>query len=309
MNIGTVRCKIAFFVLIAATISVTGVADTFFLNGEVAVHGTLLRSDDKFHYIDIGGRQQRIPKKSIKHIEKNDKTGAFDLEAAKKRVERKQQRLTEETGLTHEERIEIDRLIFTLKADNAADANQARRTLTTMCAEEKVYVYIAKLVEDVNFEPFLTKVLLVVLTEADAVRAIPLLQTFATYVDGDVRAQCLELLGVHRHVSSLTLMMRGMLDHVPVVRLAGASALAAIGAKEATPLLLKNFNHPDLRVENYAHEALAVIWKAELGDAEPFKTLDEWQNFWNEQSPAVLKTVDIEGLEPLVEPGTHYQQC
>lgn len=304
-----VHLKIALFVLIAATMSLTGVADTFFLNGEVAVHGTLLRSDDKFHYIDIGGRQKRIPKKSIKHIEKNDKTGALDLEAARKRVERKQQQLTEETGLTHEERIEIERLIFTLRADNAAEANQAKRTLTGMCAAEKVYRYIAGLVEDVNFDPFLTRVLLVVLTDADAALTIPLLQTFATYVDEGVRAECLELLGIHRHVSSLTLMMRGMLDHQPVVRLAGASALAAIGAKEATPLLLKNFNHPDLRVENYTREALGIIWKAELGDTEPFKTLEEWQNFWNEQSPAVLKTVDIEGLEPLVEPGVSYSQC
>jgi hypothetical protein len=282
-------------------------ADTFYLNGEVAVHGKLVRTDDKFYYIEIGGRPRRIPKQSISLVEQNEKDGSFDLEEAKKQAELRQQQITEETGLTQEQRDEIDKLIRELNSENGAEVGNAHRTLVEMCKNENVYRYIFTLVP--SEAPHFIKKLVVILTEVDPVKVKPLLVEFATHAEQETRAQCIELLGVIRDASSLILMMRGMLDHEPVVRLAACSALTAIGAKEATPLLLSNFDHADLRVENYAREALAVMWKAELGDKEPFKTLEEWQKFWAEQSPSVPKTVDLETLEPLVPPGTSYSPC
>ena len=291
----------------ALILSLPGVADTFLLNGEVTVHGKLLRSDDKFHYIDIGGRQKRLPKKSVKLVEKNDKDGSFDLQAAKKRAEERQQQITEETGLAKEQRDEIARLILTLNSDDSLKKGDARRKLAEMCQDAKVYTYIANQVP--SEAPHFMVELLAILAQADPVRTQPLLQEFATYMEQNVRAECLELLGLMRDAPSLTLMMRGMLDHESVVILAACSALTALGAKEATPLLLDKFNHADLRVQNFAREALAILWKTELGDKKPFETLGDWQQFWNEQSASVQKTVNLETLEPLVPPGTYYSQC
>lgn len=303
------KSQLAFMTLalLALTASLPGMADTFFMNGDVPINGKLLRTDDKFYYIDIGGRPKQLPKKSITRVEENDKTGAFDLKAARERAARREQQITERTGLTKEQRDEISSLILALSSDDKVEVGNARRKLAEMCQEENVYAYIAEMVP--SEAPHFIVELIRILTQVDPVRAKPLLLEFATYKEQNTRAQCLELLGLIRDTSSLTLMMRGMLDHEPVVRLAACTALTAIGAKEATPLLLDNFNHNDLRVQNFAHEALAVIWKAELGDKESFKTLEEWQGFWNAQSPAIVKTVNIEGLEPLVPPGTQYSQC
>jgi len=301
--------KLAFLAiaLAALTVSLPGMADTFFLSGDVPVHGKLLRTDDNYYHISIGDRTKRIPKKSVKRIEENEKTGAFDLKAAKEKAAKRQQELTEETGLTKEQRDAIENIILKLNSDDASVVGKARRDLTEMCKEEKVYIYISNMVPTQS--PVFIRELLVVLTNADSARTQPLLQQFTTYEDEFTRAKCLELLGVMRDSSSLSLMMRGMLDHEPVVRLAACTALTAIGAKEATPLLLDNFNQADLRIQNFAREALPLIWKAELGETEPFKTLEEWKTFWDAQSPSIVKTVNIEGLEPLVPPGTRYSPC
>lgn len=288
-------------------LSTSVIADTFLLNGEVPVHGKLLRSDDKFHYVDIGGRKTRLPKKSVKAIEKNDKDGSFDLKAAKERAAKRQQQITEETGLTKEQRDKIARLILALNSDDGLEKGNARRALIEMCQDEKVYAYIAKSVS--SEAPHFMIPLLVTLTQANSTKAKPLLQEFATYVEQNVRAECLELLGLIQDTSSLRLVMRGMLDHESVVILAACSAITALGAKEATPLLLDKFNHSDLRVETFVREALAVLWKTELDDRDPFDTLGDWNQFWNEQSASVPKTVNLETLEPLVPPGTYYSQC
>ena len=291
----------------ALTLGLPGVADTFLLNGEVPVHGKLLRSDDKFHYIDIGGRQKRLPKKSVKLLEKNDKDGSFDIEAARERAAKRQQQITEETGLTKAQRDEIARLILALNSEDGLERGDARRKLIEMCEDAKVYTYLAKQVPTEG--PQFMLELIAILTQVDPVRANPLLKEFATYEEQNVRAECVELLGLIRDSSSLSLIMRGMLDQQPVVILAACTALTALGAKEATPLLLDKFNHTDLRVQNFAREALAVLWKTELGDREPFEALGDWNQFWNEQSASVSKTVNIETLEPLVPPGTHYSKC
>ncbi len=306
-TLNTAKSMTCVLMLAVLLFSVSGVADTFFLRSGVPVHGRLVRTDETHYYVQSGEREIRLLRTDVARIEENDNDGTLDRDAIEQRLEERERELYERTGLTREERDAIQELVRLLDDNDPVTSGDARRKLTAMAEDARVFGYIESLLPAIL--PVYLPTLLRVLAQADSAKALVVMRDYVSYPEQNTRASAVELLGVLRDESALPLMMRGLLDHEPVVRLAACTALAAIGAKEATPLLLANYNHPDLRVESYVREALSIIWNIDDAEEQGLTSKEDWEALWNENSLDVIITVDTSTLEPLVEPGTRFHPC
>ncbi len=299
---------IRFFFITAsiALLTMTVWSDTLYMRSGVQVHGVVLREEGNRLVVRTGGRVVRLPRDSVMKIEENNKDGSFDQEAARKALEEREKQLLEETGLTREQRQEIDALIRHLADPDPVVQGDARRRLTTMAAEKEVFEYIQNQIS--SWLPVHIAHILDILASAGGMHAGDTLLEHATHPDPTVRGMSIELLGIIQHKNALETMLRGLLDHEPTVRMAACAALAAIGAREATPLLIDNLQYADPGVNNYAGEALAVIWK-DNDTATTLKTAEEWLQFWNAHQESVPRTIDLESLKPLVDEHARFEYC
>lgn len=292
-------CCCAFF-------SLQSWSDTLHLRTGVQVHGVVLGEEGNRLVVRTGDRIVRIPRDSVLRIDENDKDGSFDRRAAQKALEAREQELFEQTGLTREQREEIRVLIRRLDDSDPVVRGEARRTLTVKAGDLPVFTYITEMLPSIL--PVYVPSALEVLVDAGGMRARDALYAHVTHLDYNVRGAALELLGVIGDEGAVETMMRGLLDHAPPVRMAACSGLAAVRAREATPLLIENLEHADLRVQNYVREALTVLWS----DGETvvaFDSAEEWRQFWNENRESVPATIDIESLEPLVDEHARFEYC
>ena len=281
-------------------------SDTLYLRSGVQVHGVVLNEEGNRLVVRTGDRIVRISSSSVVKIEENDRDGAFDHEAARKALEEREKQLLEETGLTREQRQEIDALIRHLADPDPVVQGDARRSLTTMAAAPEIFEYLKNQLP--SWLPVHIAQLLDVVASAGGMRAGDTLLEYAMHPDPAVRGVSVELLGVIQHRNALEIMLRGLLDHEPVVRMAACAALAAIGAREATPMLIDNLRHANPGVNNYAAEALVVIW-GDNESAAALKTAEEWLQFWHAHQESVPRTVDLESLEPLVDKDARFHYC
>src|SRR5690606_1229603 len=97
--------------------------------------------------------------------------------------------------------------------------------------------------------------------------------------------------------SAIDLIARGLVDHQHPVKIAASYALAALGAKQATPALIELLPHADQRVSNAARESLLILWAEETGDTRP-ATVAEWKALWDRQTTTETP-FDLAKLEPL----------
>jgi HEAT repeat protein len=130
------------------------------------------------------------------------------------------------------------------------------------------------------------------------------LKETASSTSETARAASLRCLGELRDRSSLELMKGGMADEFPEVRIAAAHGIGALGAREATPVLLNALKAGDLRVQNAARTALSSLW-TELGQPPlSFPQDSGWQEFWKAKAADTPGAWDANAIEPLVPPGT-----
>ncbi len=281
-------------------------ADTIHMQSGVKFDGVVLREEGDRLVVQVDKRTVRVQKNEVATVEKNDKDGSFNREAAKQAAAERDRQITEETGLTAEERRAIDEHLRALTDPDPVVRGEAKRALLAMASEKNLFPYLEKML--VSMLPWSVPAVLSILAEVDPTAAQPIIRSFTTATEENARAAAVELLGITLDKASLSLMMRGLLDHTVVVRLAACTALAAIGAKEATPMLIDNLSHADLSVKKYAHEALSAIW-SEGETKVAFDAVEEWNTFWEGQRANTPGTVDIQSLEPLVPPDTKFEYC
>lgn len=280
--------------------------DTLYLRSGIQIHGIVQHKEGEHLVVRIGDRIVRIPSDSVLRIEENDNDGSFDREAAERAVENREQELLAETGLTREQRERLNMLIRRLDASDPATRGEARRELIQQVENPKVFAYIRNRLPAIlpNYLPGIFEVLAAV----NPLEAQEIIREYTTHPNYVVRGSAIELLGVIHDKGSLELILRGLLDHTYLVRMSACAALATIGVHEATPLLIDNLEHADLRVGNYAHQALMIIWEQDEQAAE-LKTPHEWREFWDLRRDSVPITVDLETLEPLVAEDADFDYC
>lgn len=90
------------------------------------------------------------------------------------------------------------------------------------------------------------------------------------------------------------------------VRAASCHALAFIGARSATPLLIANLDHANPRVQNASREALSRLWGAEERPVA-FDTAGEWARFWQDNKSGVQGALMPGEVRPLVKEGARFE--
>lgn len=281
-------------------------ADTIMMKSGVQIEGIVRHEADGILEVQIGERTMRLRSNEVHEIEKNDRDGSLDLEALQEEADRQDKALTEQTGLDRAQRELVLQHIGLLTDPDSAKSSAARRALIAMGAEADLFPFIEFVLP--SYLPNTVLILLKILAELDPVKIQPIALKCAFFSEEHVRGLALELLASPGSADALELAMRGMLDHTDTVKSSACKALAILKAKEATPLLLRIFNHKDLRVQNNARQTLASIWQGEADKTAP-DTLEAWESFWSDQETGVPKSIDLETLEPLVAPGTHFPGC
>ena len=274
-------------------------ADTVYLKNGVRFDGvvTPVPEQQGLYKVKAGTRQLFYRESEIDHIEKNTRTGILDKKALLARWEERNKKLTEETGLTAEQRRLVRGLMFELKSDDVSKRIAVRDRLKALQEEFDAYGYLASLYEELS--PLLAPNVLRVLTQVDPKRSIPLLQESAQSNYFGVRAIAIEMLGQLRHKESIPLVVRGLADFSRPVQISAAYALANMGVRQSTPALISLLTHADLRVSGASREALAALWREQLGDKR-LKTVSEWEAFWKSQtlSETPIQLAQLKPLSP-----------
>ncbi len=279
-------------------------ADTVYLNTGVRFDAEVTERSDGTYLVQTGDRKSIYRQSDIKAIEKNDKTGRFDKEAAMARWAAKDAKLTEETGLNAEQRRAVKKLVGALQTSSTSERKATRDKLVAMQVEVDIFPYLEYLQPGLSHR--LSPWVLEAMFYVDTVRVLKPLRENTQHSYFGTRAKAIELLGRMRNAESQALIVRGLVDETTDVRIQAAYSLANIGAKAATPVLIECLKNPDLKVSNAGREALTELWKAEIGENRP-RTVDEWTEVWNAHSAAVQGAFELARLEPLILPEEEFE--
>lgn len=269
-------------VLAAALVAATAGADTVYLKNGVEFDGVVTPVPDnpELFKVTAGERSLIYRAEEIDRVEKNEKTGKLSKEEILARWEEQNRLLTEETGLTAEQRSLVMGLMFELKTDNVSKRVAVREKLTGLQKEFDAYSFLSNQLPGVSI--LIAPNLLEALAYMDSSRALELLQGAAQNNYFGTRVMAIELLGRLGHTGSKDLIVRGLADHKQEVQISAIYVLAGMGAREVTPALISLLPSPDERVANASREALQALWANLLPDPKP-GSVDEWTAFWNAQ--------------------------
>ena len=272
-------------------------AGTVYLNTGVRIDAVVTERPDGLYTVKAGAKTLTMRPGEIKRIEKNEKTGAFDKEAALARWAVRDAELTQLTGLTADQRRQVKALMFKLQTSSVAERTAARDTLVAMQQEMDVFPYLAWQFPQLSHR--LAPWVLEAMFYVDVTRVLKYLREGAVHPYAGTRARAIELMGRFGDRDSAPLIARGLLDHDMDVRIQAAYALARIGAKKATPALIETLKHPDLRVSNSGREALTALWSGAIGDEKP-RTVSEFTAIWEANKGGVGSPLQLAKLEPLI---------
>lgn len=283
--------------LAVALLAASAGADTVYLKNGVEFDGVVTPIPDNPDLVKVtaGDRSLTYRAEEIDRVEKNDKTGKVSKEEILARWEEQNRLLTEETGLTAEQRSLVMGLMFELKTDNVSKRVAVREKLIGLQKEFDAYSFLAKQLPGVSI--LIAPNLLEALAYMDSSRALELLQGAALNNYFGTRVMAIELLGRLGHAGSKDLIVRGLADHKQEVQISAVYVLAGMGAREVTPALISLLPSPDERVSNASREALQALWANALTDPKP-GTVDEWTAFWNaqEKSGTPVQLADLASL-------------
>ncbi len=289
--------KIVVAIALALLTLISVHADTVYLKNGVRFDGTVTPVPDQqgLYKVKAGNRQLFYRETEIDRVEKNDRTGHLDRKALLARWEERNKKLTEETGLTAEQRRLVRGLMFELKTEDASKRMAVRDQLKALQVEFDAWGYIASLYAELS--PLLAPNVLRVLTQVDSKRSLPLLQESAQSNYFGTRAIAIEMLGRLGHKESTPIIARGLADFSQPVQISAAYALASMGVRRSTPALIGLLSHADLRVSGASRESLAALWEEKLGEKR-LTSVSEWEAFWKNQTPEGTP-IQLGQLEPL----------
>jgi len=272
-------------------------ADTIYLNNGVRFDGVVRERPDGNYLVDAGGRKIIYRAAEVARIEQNNRTGAFDKEAARRRWAERDAELTELTGLTTDQRRRVEALMFELRTPHPGDRQRIRERLAAMQAEVDIVPFLAMRLRELShrFSPWVLETIVIL----DPRRSRDYAREYMTHTHAGTRATAIELAGRLGDAESAGAMARGLVDHAAEVRIAAAYALAAVKARNASPALLQLLEDPDMKVINAARSALKLLYQDET-EGRSLLTLEEWRGFYDSLTPRPEGTFALEGLEPLI---------
>ena len=210
--------------------------------------------------------------------------------------------LVEKTGLEAPQRAATDELLHHLFLGDETVSQNAKHALLEMAKKDSPYRYLLMRLPEIV--PNKLAPLLELLFEMNPEGMRETLKQTATSTSETARAACLRCLATLRDKSTLELMKSGMADEDPDVRIAAAHGIDALGAREATPVLLKALRGQDLRVQNASRDALSSLWTEPGQPPLSFLQNAGWDEFWKSKAAGVPGAWDPDKIEPLVPPGT-----
>lgn len=291
---------------VACIVAGTGAAaaDTVWLHTGVKFDGVVTERPDGSYQVRAGERLMVFRKDEIAQVERNDRTGALDLDAVRARWAERDAELTAKTGLNAEQRRMVEAALWDLQNDEDGTRIRARNDLLRMHGQFDVFKYLAFQFPQVSHR--LSPHVLETLVLLDAGRGRGVAREAITHVYQGTRAMAIELLARLNDTEYAPEIARGLVDHSLDVRIAAAYTLGALGAKAATPVLIGSLTHPDLRVNNAARDALNTLWRAETG-GERLVTPDEWEKVWSANAARVGTRLASADLKPLIDPELEFQ--
>ncbi len=290
--------KMTCFLAMSVMASVSG-ADTIYLKNGVFFDGIITVQADGTYRVQAGPRTLIYRESEIDRIEKNDRTGRPDKEAMKARWLERDNELTRLTGLSTEQRKQVDALLSKLVRAEGGDIVSIRERFVALQSEMDVFRYLEFLLQDMSY--ILMPRVLEIICYLDAGRAPKILRVAAEHPYYGTREKALEWLGRLQDRASIPLIARGLLDGMPEVRIAAAYALANSGGIEATPVLIESLKHFDMRVANASREALDALWQSKYGTQKP-RTVDEWKEFWAAHANSIAAApIFPDNLKPLID--------
>lgn len=277
-------------------------ADTLYLKDGVQIDGKISAMPNGLYQVRIGDRTILYRESEVDRVEQNERTGRIDRQEALRRWAEQDKQLTEQFGLSAEQRRKVDALLYKLQREE--ERVGARNQLIAMQQEHDILPYLAFRFTEVSHR--LSPWVLETLAYIDARRVLETIRGAVLHPYFGTRAKAIELLGMLQDKASVELVARGLVDHKPEVQFPTAYALANLGAKEATPALTDLLGSTDQRVRNASLDALQKLWAAELGDAKP-EQAEQWAEIWKSHAISVGKSISLDGLLPLVAPEEEFQ--
>ncbi len=286
-------------------ISIVCFPDTFTLKNGITFDGKIVEeSSNGIYTIKVGNRNLKYLKEEILSIEKNNKTGEINLDEAQKEWEKQDKLLTEKTGLNKNQRAQIEALINRIQWGEEFDRITAKNELFELQKSMDIFPYLEYYLP--SYAPTTTPYILEILFKIDKNKTIKILRERIMDSAPTVRGKSIELLAVANDIESYDLIIRGLVDPDIDVCIITNYAIAHIGLKSVTPVLIENLNHPEPRIVNSSKEALNNLWKTEL-NGKKIDSIKEWESFWenhkNEVTDSIIYKKDI---KPLIDKDFQY---
>jgi len=280
-------------------------ADTFTLKNGITFDGKIIEeSSNGIYTIQVGKKIFKYTKDEIANIEKNDKTGEINLDDAQKEWEQKDKLLTEKTGLNKEQRAAVEALISKIQWGEEVDRVTAKNSLLELQKTMDIFPYLEYYLP--SYSPTTTPYILEILFKINKDKTIKILREKILDSAPTVRGKAIELMAIAKDIESYPLIIRGLVDPDTDVCIITNYAIAHIGLKSVTPVLIENLNHPEPRIANSSKEALNNLWKAELNNKK-IDSLEEWKSFWEQHKNEVTEPIIYKKeLEPLIDKDFQY---
>jgi len=297
--------RFIFAFLFASFICIFTFPDTFTLKSGITFDGQIIdESADGIYTIQVGKKTFKYIKDEIANIQKNDKTGEINLDEAKKEWEQKDKLLTEKTGLNKDQRAQVEALISRIQWGEEVDRVTAKNRLLELQKTMDIFPYLEYYLP--SYSPTTTQHILEILYKINKDKTIKILRDKILDSAPTVRGKAIELLAIAKDTESYNLIIRGLVDPDTDVCIITNYAIAHIGLKSVTPVLIENLNHPEPRIANSSKEALNNLWKIELNNKK-IDNIEEWKSFWeqhkNEVTGPIIYKKDI---EPLMDKNFQY---
>jgi len=275
-------------------------SDTFYLKNGVTFNGKIVEeSTDGIYTIKTGSHTLKYLKNEIEKIEKNDETGEINLEKAKKEWEEKDKILTEKTGLNKDQRAQVEALMSSLQWGEEMQRVSAKNGLLELQKSMDIYPYLEYYLPSIY--PVVAPHILEIMFKINKDKTVKILRDKIYDHAPMIRSKAIELLASARDVESYNSIVRGLVDPDIDVCIIACYAVAYIGLKSATPILIENLNHPEPQVVNSCKKALNDLWKVELNN-QKIETLNEWKTFWEQHKNEINEPpIYKKDLEPLVD--------
>lgn len=278
-------------------------ADTVTMKDHVTYDGKILNQSGGLIRMQVGDRELVLPAADVASAEANDKRGqTVNYDDIERLAAGRDRELLEKTGLTARKRAAVDSLLRELFSGNEAATQRARRALLDMVKADSPYRYLEMQWEGILSDKLAPLLELMFEMNPEGMREI--LKENASSTSETARAACLRCLARLKDQSSLELMKRGLADEYPEVRIAAAHGVAALAAREATPVLLDTLKTGEMRLGNASRDALSVLWTEPGQPPLNFEKNLGWEEFWKSRAASVPGAWDLNSIEPLVPPGT-----